>query len=80
MAAPGRHPSPELTTDMGGWGATSERAGQSAMFSTNHGDTLPGASRHQRISRETLTRSITIDEVNLLTLDSSKKYSWVKAS
>ena len=25
---------------MGGWGATSERAGQSAMFSTNHGDTF----------------------------------------
>jgi N-methylhydantoinase B len=25
---------------MGGWGATSDRAGQSAMFSTNHGDTF----------------------------------------
>jgi len=25
---------------MGGWGATSTRAGQSAMFSTNHGDTF----------------------------------------
>ncbi len=25
---------------MGGWGATSKRAGQSAMFSTNHGDTF----------------------------------------
>lgn len=25
---------------MGGWGATFERAGQSAMFSTNHGDTF----------------------------------------
>ena len=25
---------------MGGWGATSKRAGQNAMFSTNHGDTF----------------------------------------
>lgn len=25
---------------MGGWGATSDRTGQSAMFSTNHGDTF----------------------------------------
>ena len=36
--------------------------------------------RAQSVSSETLTRSMTIEEVNLLTLDSSKKYSCVKAS
>ena len=32
------------------------------------------------MSRETFTRSITIEDVNLLTFDSSKKYFWVNSS
>ena len=41
----GEHPDTKrrytmVEPQMGGWGATAERAGQSAMFSTNHGDTF----------------------------------------
>jgi len=37
----GTHPDTQRRyAQMGGWGATSTRAGQNAMFSTNHGDTF----------------------------------------
>jgi len=46
---------------MGGWGATATKAGQSAMFSTNHGDTFncPVEVAESRYGFEVLHKSLT---------------------